>query len=152
MRFRKLRIAWSVLWGLACVLLIVLWVRSYRGGDSITLYESNAEAVPLTSTKGHIELLADNDINANPYQWVDFVMNNNPERQSVSAIYAGFEVRHTWRFDSYSMPHWFAVLLSVACGAIPWLGWRYSVRTLLIATTLVAAVLGLAVYGTSKQQ
>jgi hypothetical protein len=29
MRFRKLRIAWSVFWGLACVLLIVLWVRSY---------------------------------------------------------------------------------------------------------------------------
>src|SRR6185295_19427494 len=29
MRFRKLRIAWSVFWGAACVLLIVLWVRSY---------------------------------------------------------------------------------------------------------------------------
>jgi hypothetical protein len=29
MRFRKLRIAWSVFWGIACVLLIVLWVRSY---------------------------------------------------------------------------------------------------------------------------
>src|SRR3954466_10399403 len=29
MRFRKLRIAWSAGWGLACVLLIVLWVRSY---------------------------------------------------------------------------------------------------------------------------
>jgi hypothetical protein len=29
MRFRKLRIAWSVFWGLNGVLLIVLWVRSY---------------------------------------------------------------------------------------------------------------------------
>jgi hypothetical protein len=29
MRFRKLRIAWSVGWGVACVQLIVLWVRSY---------------------------------------------------------------------------------------------------------------------------
>src|SRR6478672_8285240 len=29
MRFRKLRIAWSVACGIACVLLIVLWVRSY---------------------------------------------------------------------------------------------------------------------------
>src|SRR6476661_3879782 len=29
MRFRKLRIAWSVFCGIACVLLIVLWVRSY---------------------------------------------------------------------------------------------------------------------------
>ena len=29
MRFRKLRIAWSVVCGLVAVLLIVLWVRSY---------------------------------------------------------------------------------------------------------------------------
>src|SRR3954464_14026389 len=29
MRFRKLRIAWSVFLGLVCVLLVVLWVRSY---------------------------------------------------------------------------------------------------------------------------
>src|SRR4051812_7318078 len=29
MRFPKLRIAWSVFCGLACVLLVVLWVRSY---------------------------------------------------------------------------------------------------------------------------
>ena len=29
MRFRKLRIAWSVAWGVLAVLLCVLWVRSY---------------------------------------------------------------------------------------------------------------------------
>src|SRR3954447_22406762 len=28
-KFRKLRIAWSVSWGLSCVLLVVLWVRSH---------------------------------------------------------------------------------------------------------------------------
>src|SRR6188508_2933238 len=30
MTYRKLRIAWSAFWGLAAVLLIVLWVRDYR--------------------------------------------------------------------------------------------------------------------------
>ena len=29
MRYRKLRIAWSVAWGLLAVILIALWVRSY---------------------------------------------------------------------------------------------------------------------------
>src|SRR5690242_4400156 len=29
MKYRKLRIAWSVIWGVASVLLIVLWLRSY---------------------------------------------------------------------------------------------------------------------------
>jgi len=33
MRFRKLRIAWSVLCAIACVVLIVLWVRSYSRLD-----------------------------------------------------------------------------------------------------------------------
>jgi hypothetical protein len=33
MRFRKLRIAWSVFWGLACVLVILLWVRSHSWRD-----------------------------------------------------------------------------------------------------------------------
>ena len=31
MKFRKLRIAWSVAWGVVAVLLCVLWVRSYLG-------------------------------------------------------------------------------------------------------------------------
>ena len=35
MRFRKLRIAWLVAWGVACVLLVVLWVRSYWREEDI---------------------------------------------------------------------------------------------------------------------
>ena len=35
MRFRKLRIAWSVAWGLAAVLLIALLVRSFRSSEAI---------------------------------------------------------------------------------------------------------------------
>src|SRR3954470_6536128 len=35
MKFRKLRIAWSVFCSLACVLLIVLWVRSYWYMDQL---------------------------------------------------------------------------------------------------------------------
>src|SRR4051812_39587288 len=38
MRFRKLRIAWSVFWGLAAALLIVLWVRSYWWTDTVWGY------------------------------------------------------------------------------------------------------------------
>src|SRR3954453_22001270 len=35
MRFRKLRIACSVFWGLACVLVICLWVQSHFVVDAI---------------------------------------------------------------------------------------------------------------------
>ncbi len=36
MKHRALRIAWSVAWGIAAVLLVVLWVRSYWWLDSIS--------------------------------------------------------------------------------------------------------------------
>jgi hypothetical protein len=42
-------------------------------------------------------------------------------------------------------PHWLLLLYTVTLGTIPWLHWRFSLRTLLIAMTLVAVVLGLIV-------
>jgi hypothetical protein len=41
-----------------------------------------------------------------------------------------------------SAPHWAFVLIFGALAAAPWIKWRFSLRTLLIATTLVAVVLG----------
>ena len=45
-------------------------------------------------------------------------------------------------------PYWFWLLILTALAIAPWirqLKWRFSLRTLLIATTLVAVVLGLVV-------
>jgi hypothetical protein len=47
------------------------------------------------------------------------------------------------------LPYWPVVLLAstlAVLGVLPWLRWRFSLRTLLIATTLVALVLGAIVY------
>jgi hypothetical protein len=48
------------------------------------------------------------------------------------------------------VPHWFLILVSAALAPLPWirLPRRFSVRTMLIATTLVAIVLGLIVWAT----
>jgi hypothetical protein len=48
-----------------------------------------------------------------------------------------------------ALPYWFAVLLAVTLAVAPWirqLNWRFTTRTLLIATTLVAILLGLIVW------
>ena len=47
------------------------------------------------------------------------------------------------RFD-FRIPHWFAVLLTATIGAVAWPNWsrRFTLRTLLIVTTLIAVVLG----------
>jgi hypothetical protein len=52
MRFRKLRIAWSVLWGLAAVLLIALWVRSYHHVDIVRSEGIRAGAI---SVRGQLQ-------------------------------------------------------------------------------------------------
>jgi hypothetical protein len=45
MTFRKLRIALSVFWGLACVLVIALWVRSYWWEDDLVWVQGSARNV-----------------------------------------------------------------------------------------------------------
>lgn len=49
-----------------------------------------------------------------------------------------------------SIPYWFLIAISAAFAFVPWLPWhklqRFSLRTLLIVTTLVAVVLGLGAY------
>ena len=51
------------------------------------------------------------------------------------------------------IPYWMLTLLLSIVGLTPWLPWsslRFSLRTLLIATTLLAVVLGLTVYVTNN--
>jgi hypothetical protein len=50
MRFRKLCIAWSVLWGIDCVLLIVLWVRSYSQ-DDVLVHHANHRWIPVLESE-----------------------------------------------------------------------------------------------------
>jgi len=43
------------------------------------------------------------------------------------------------------LPHWFLVFMFAAIAVAPWIRWsnRFSLRTLLIATTLIAVALGI---------
>src|SRR5215208_6728481 len=52
MRFRELRIAWSVGWGLACVLLIVLWVRSYHTMNQLRYVSGGRLVTQIASYQG----------------------------------------------------------------------------------------------------
>ena len=54
MKYRKLRIAWSVAWGAVAVLLGVLWVRSYWCRDEFTWNPETKESVRLYSAFGGV--------------------------------------------------------------------------------------------------
>ena len=50
----------------------------------------------------------------------------------------------------FDVPCWLASLVAAIVAAFPWIRRRFSLRTLLIATTVVAVVLGLVVWAASK--
>src|SRR6476620_3231066 len=57
MRHRKLRVAWSVVWGVVAVLLVVLWVRSYWQADAFGFYsDTRSRVLEALSFGGSIRL------------------------------------------------------------------------------------------------
>ena len=56
MKYRKLRIAWSVACGIACLLLIALWVRSDTHLDSLHVRVSTNRKIVINSLAGRCEV------------------------------------------------------------------------------------------------
>jgi hypothetical protein len=141
MRYRKLRIAWSVVWGLAAVLMIALWVRSYRGYDVVYRQTKTTRTV-LSSAAGIIGLSKRNLEAIPEWGWskIELMPGTIPRAWGFSSGNNGTSLR---------FPHRLPIAVFSVLAAAPWireLRWRFSLRTLLIATTLIAVVLGLIVW------
>lgn len=149
MRFRNLRIAWSVGWGILCLLLIVLWVRTYFVLSAWESAPGPASDVEVLIGKGEIVALIRWPPRSSTVHW------NSLSYSKTEWIYHA--TRHKtvlgfWvtRFPSgyyrdYCLiaPFWFLAILSAVLAALPWmprLGWQFSLLTLFIATTLAAAI------------
>src|SRR3954466_4741046 len=119
MRFRKLRIAWSVFWGLACVLPIVLWVRSdwwadaiwYRPGKTVG-YRAMSDDGAVQFWKAGFDLLAMGDPPPQGWSWSHYwyfgylsdVAHVGPWRK----VFRGFQT-HTYSLPQ--LPYWLPTLL-----------------------------------------
>src|SRR4051812_28474407 len=87
-RFRKLRIAWSVMCGVACVLLIVLWVRSYWHGDVMSRVVKDKLGTIIGSNWGtvyftRIDYQALNRKSPNEQEWKLETFKRNPIDKKV---------------------------------------------------------------------
>jgi hypothetical protein len=147
---RGLRIAWSVWWGIVCVLLIVLWVRSYwrldyfyppainarlysgLGGTGIQTMDSHEKYI--LQSLGRIQSLSVDDL----------VRRRTIKTQNIRDLFV-FRASST----HLHVPIWFLVAIVSLVAIAPWRPWQFSLRTLLIATTLIAVVLGLVVWSSS---
>jgi hypothetical protein len=151
MRFRKLRIAWSLGWGLACVLLIVLCVRSYWWQDDIRLRFLSV-VVDVVSVRAR--LVTSFAWVPPSGEWLSFKVSSEPDNIPASHDADLTEMSNRLGFGTSNdpspvvvFPHWFAAFSAAVLACMPWIHWssRFRLRTLLIATTLVAVVLGLIV-------
>ncbi len=140
---RNLRIAFSLTCLIAGVLLIALWVRSYRedwiqSGDGWHHLGPN-RLYAVYSGQGKL-ILTETDRIPNLRGWTTVLVTEGRD-----ATFAGFGYRCEPFSRCINVPYWFLVLTTPLIAVTPWLEWprRFSLRTLLIATTVTAAMLAL---------
>ena len=140
---RAIRITWSALCGLAAVVLVVLWVRSYWRIDSGYMDRGHSR---LTGTSVSGELMLHDE-------WLE--LSGLPTTINLEAFgrddvfvdipqtWLGFGCAW-WASDSWTVvvPHCFAIAGALTLAVLPWFRWRFTLRTLLIAITTAGMVLG----------
>lgn len=151
MRFRKLRIAFSVTCGSVCVLLIMLWVRSYRHIDLFTAALSGSTTLRFYSGPAGIGVQWKNLSAAFGIGYHSITIPLDSVVDFRIAIPHGISRLFQFRINSehIGVSFLYAVLFVGSLAVLPWIrafSWQFSLRTLLIATTLVAVALGFAVW------
>jgi hypothetical protein len=146
MKYRKLRIAWSVWCCIACLLLIALWVRSYWVVDFIQGTWSGTKLVRIYIEPGTIGVGVTNQSFRLP--WTNSPM---PASKYMEAVrLRPNPPSRVWGYSAFTttawcLPFWHLILFVASVATLPWLRWRFSLRTLLIGMTMVAAALGLII-------
>jgi hypothetical protein len=153
---RKLRIAASVFFAVLTVALCVLWVRSYWWVDSIS---RQAETIDLeiVSRSGKLSFMRYVCVPKIEVVYTNWHVRSHPVNSKVGhgfyyiedAEKFPFALIRSGRFATVSMPYWCPVITTVLLAVLPWFLWltkQLGPRRMLVATTLVAVVLGLGVW------
>jgi hypothetical protein len=158
MKYRKLRIAWSVVCGILCLLLIVLWVSSYFYVAGVWRVAQGGRATVLMSESGCLVLMRYVTVRGTPRTNWQLWGHTHAEAESAPPTLQPFnfqtrrfvqrsELPFTWFPNANtfyaSLPHWAAAFCCGCHALAPCMRPRFSLRTLLIGMTAVAVVLGL---------
>jgi hypothetical protein len=134
---RYVRIAFSATCGIACVLLCVLWARSFTHYDQLHGTLGGRSWFSIESERGRMVFSTSETTETS---WG--IRSGGLDDFPPDIILPG-DVRIVW-------PHWILALPAAVISAAPWIRWRFRVRTLLIAITVVAILLGMIVYVCSR--
>ena len=148
-RFRRLRIGVSAFFGVITIALCVFWVRSYWWREEVWFLRSNDVVTTFGSDHGTLFV---SHGQTEPLRSLSLQVSRRDTwelgRREASLRYLGFR---RWSYPNYfiiHMPHWFAALSFAAIAVVAAGSTRYSfsLRTLMLATTAAAVVLGVICY------
>jgi hypothetical protein len=107
----------------------------------------NAVGIRLYSSRGWMVCFRNNAIGPGQYPWSmelgrDYWLAPDDSRLRFTSPATFFSNAAT---SHISIPHGIVILLSGALAALSWLRWKFSLRTLLIATTIIGLILGILI-------
>ncbi|MGD9635172.1 MAG: hypothetical protein AB7G28_18845 [Pirellulales bacterium] len=152
----RFRVAVSVFFGLLTVALCVIWVKSHRWPDIGKSRFTNF-SIGIDVVCGHVRLETkyqpDRPMTSTPQLWIRSPHDFGEWKWSLEQKLPTFDW-YCGKDDNQRtlctlwVPMWLLVAASALLSAVAWLVplQRFSLRTLLIATTLIAVLLGLAVW------
>ena len=146
---RCTRILISLLFFIACIVYTALWVRSYRTRDLIWMHYSGDNLIRMVSVEGRVVL------SIKTYQGTRRSLQRYRSRAGIGTDYKDDfgKTPNSWWFQilrwqsgltEIHIPLWFPVLSAAILSAVVTPIRRFSLRALLIVTTLVAVILGIA--------
>jgi hypothetical protein len=144
---KYVRITVTALCLTACVLVIALWVRSYWYVDAVFFRPADGVFVVAMSVPGGVGVVKyDEEYVDSPAFHTEPTANwlrGRPD-PSLGMHWLSFYVDE----DGCGAPYWLLLLVAISLATAPYRRFwsnRFSLRTLLIATTLVAMALGIVV-------
>lgn len=144
-----MRIAWSVWWGVLALVLIILSIRNLDRVDRITWHYSWPNALQVSFEPGSavVATFVDQPLAVAAgsgsgvwYQpWYESVRHYRPTEATVA-----FSRVSRTNYEGVRLPMWSLILIAATCASFPWM--RFSLRTLLLAMTLVVGLMGAAIW------
>jgi hypothetical protein len=142
--------AWSILCGSLCVLLLLSWVRNFWRADVAWMSLPSGLQAAVASADGHVEVgLSRRSLwQAATSGFESYTSSSNPASSVLMPIERVIRYRYFPNGDFVLiLPHWLLAAAMLLVTLAPWIrwSWRFTIRTLLVFMAFVAVILTMAV-------
>jgi hypothetical protein len=143
----------------------MLWARSHQYWERVVIGLGGTHAIEAQHVRGQVKIIKFSEQHITPgfqpdtsifwpplrltiEQWnkQDRRRSDNGRPLDFPASFTGFGGELTSTRYVIFLPYWFLASATVVAAIAVWMPWRFRLRTLIIAMTLVAVLLGLAVW------